>query len=89
MAFDGKRPVTTAAFFAEDGWISPAHFWRRVGGGRNRRARDAAAQGCRWLTVETAEEKWEKPAPSYRNMVRAGFRVAYSRPNYLYRLGAE
>lgn len=48
-----------------------------------RRLRDAAAQGCRWMVVETARDLPDKPAPSARNMMRMGFRTAYHRPNYL------
>jgi hypothetical protein len=50
-----------------------------------RRIADGAALGCKWLVVETAEATPEKPAPSYRNMRRYGFEVAYVRPNYLYK----
>jgi len=97
MAFEGEKPVATGAYFAggEYAWLDLASTLpeARGRGAQSallyRRAADAAAQGCRWLTVETAEETPEKPAPSYRNMVRAGFRVAYSRPNYLYQLAAD
>jgi GNAT superfamily N-acetyltransferase len=94
MAFDGATPVATGAYFAsgEFAWLDLASTLpeARGRGAQSallaRRAADAAAAGCRWLTVETAEETPERPAPSYRNMVRAGFRVAYARPNYLYQL---
>jgi len=96
MAFDGNKPVATGAFFAdgEFAWLDLASTLpeARGRGAQSallyRRAHDAAALGCRWLAVETAEETPEKPAPSYRNMVRTGFRVAYSRPNYLYQIPA-
>ena len=49
------------------------------------RLEDAAKLGCERLVVETAQETAEKPAPSYRNMVRYGFTEAYVRPNYICR----
>ena len=48
-----------------------------------RRIDDAAAEGCRLFVVETAEQTPEKEAPSFRNMRRYGFEVAYTRPNYI------
>ena len=49
-----------------------------------RRLRDARLAGCTRVSVETAEDKPEKPAPSFRNLRRLGFRFAYLRPNFLY-----
>jgi hypothetical protein len=43
-----------------------------------RRIRDAAAAGCTWLVAEAMAD-----GPSLRNQQRAGFEVAYERPNYL------
>ncbi|HEX7290771.1 MAG TPA: GNAT family N-acetyltransferase [Conexibacter sp.] len=47
-----------------------------------RRIRDAAADGCRTLFVETGVRTDERPSASYRNILRAGFREAYVRPNW-------
>ena len=47
-----------------------------------RRYHRAAALGCEWVITETAEELPDRPAPSYRNMVRLGFTEAYRRQNY-------
>ncbi len=49
------------------------------------RIRDAAAMGVELIAVETAEQTSEKPAPSYRNTLRFGFRVGYVRPNFIWR----
>ena len=49
----------------------------------HRRIRDAAAAGCRTLLVETGERVPGRPSPSYRNILRAGFREAYVRPNWV------
>jgi GNAT superfamily N-acetyltransferase len=46
----------------------------------------ARQSGCRWMVAETARELPGKPVPSFRNMLRNGFRVAYYRPNYLFEL---
>jgi ribosomal protein S18 acetylase RimI-like enzyme len=48
-----------------------------------RRIDDARAMGCRHLSVETAEDNPDKPAPSFHNVTRLGFRIAYYRDNYL------
>jgi hypothetical protein len=41
------------------------------------------AAGCRTFVVETAVDLPAKPNPSFHNVVRAGFTVAYERPNWL------
>jgi hypothetical protein len=33
--------------------------------------------------TETGEDLPEKPNPSFRNMMRAGFKLAYQRRNYM------
>src|SRR3954453_12577871 len=47
-----------------------------------RRIEDAAAAGCHTLFVETGERTEDRPAGSYRNILRAGFEEAYLRPNF-------
>jgi GNAT superfamily N-acetyltransferase len=47
-----------------------------------RRISDAAAAGCRTLLVETGERVADRPAASYRNILKAGFEEAYLRPNW-------
>jgi hypothetical protein len=46
-----------------------------------RRILDARGAGCHTLFVETGEPTDGKPSGSYRNILRAGFREAYVRPN--------
>ena len=91
MAFERDRPVGVAALYHDGEWgelgyaavlpearglgIQTALIAARV-----RAAREA---GCRWLSMETAEETLEKPSYSLRNARRMGFEVAYLRPNYL------
>jgi GNAT superfamily N-acetyltransferase len=49
----------------------------------DRRIRDAAAAGCELLLVKTGERAEDRPSASYRNILRAGFREAYVRPNWV------
>jgi GNAT superfamily N-acetyltransferase len=48
----------------------------------HRRIADAIEAGCRLLFVETGERAADRPAGSYRNVLRAGFEEAYRRPNW-------
>jgi hypothetical protein len=47
-----------------------------------RRIVDAAEAGCRLLFAETGARVDDRPAGSYRNILRAGFEEAYPRPNW-------
>lgn len=89
VAFDGKAPVGGGAVF-----IDGANAWLGLGGAlaahRGRGAQPAMlaarieaarAAGCQILTTETGVAHAGEPAPSYRNIQRAGFLVAYPRPN--------
>jgi hypothetical protein len=48
----------------------------------HRRIEDARAAGCHTLFVETGERTADRPSASYRNILRAGFKEAYLRPNW-------
>lgn len=50
----------------------------------NYRSRKAIEAGCKYLVTETAEDTPEKPSPSFRNMIKSGFELAYIRPNWIY-----
>jgi len=91
LAFDGTIGVAAAAMYVANG-IANFSFagTREAYRGRGaqgaliaRRIRDAAELGCRKLVVETAEDTAEKPSPSFRNVRRFGFELAYLRPNYM------
>ena len=92
LAFDDDKPVASGAFFVAGAvcWIDFATTLPecRGRGAQSallvRRISDAADLGCRRVIVETAEDKPEKPAPSFRNQLRFGFQVAYTRPNYIF-----
>jgi len=90
IAYDGDTAAGTAAMYIDDAyaWVD---FAATVADYRGRgvqsslmarRISDAAAMGVKHLVVETAEQTAEKEAPSYRNMIRLGFEIAYTRPNY-------
>jgi GNAT superfamily N-acetyltransferase len=46
------------------------------------RIEDARKQGCSAVVTETGELEEGRPSSSYRNILRAGFREAFVRPNY-------
>jgi len=48
----------------------------------HRRICDAAEASCRTLFVETGERVPGRPSASYRNILKAGFRETYLRPNW-------
>ncbi len=92
LAYEGDTPIGTATLYAEGeiGWFGFAATVEEFRGrGAQtaliaRRIADAREAGCKHLIVETAEQTPEREAPSYRNIRRSGFEVAYLRPNYLY-----
>lgn len=92
LGYDGKQPVSAAAMFVKDdvGWLGygctlDSHR-RRGGQGAmfERRITDGLAFGCKWFITDTWKETSEDPNPSYHNMLRAGFKLAYARPNYVF-----
>jgi ribosomal protein S18 acetylase RimI-like enzyme len=95
MAFDGAQPVATGALFfkGQCGYLtfaSTSAEHRRRGAQSAliaERIRAAREAGCRWVMVETAVDLPEKPAPSFHNVRRLGFQVAYTRPNFIWKAG--
>jgi GNAT superfamily N-acetyltransferase len=90
LARAGEEPAAVGALFADGdtGWLGIAAtrpaFRRRGGqyaitGARIEKAREL---GLRRLTVETGARVGDRPAGSYRNILRAGFRESYIRPNW-------
>jgi GNAT superfamily N-acetyltransferase len=89
-AYDGGEPVATGALFASagTGWLGMTGTLQSH---RGRGAQSAllAARitrahelGLDLVTTETGVPGEEGPGPSYRNILRAGLREAYVRPNY-------
>jgi GNAT superfamily N-acetyltransferase len=98
-AFEGDAPVAMAALYVDEastgapvGYVGPAvtlpaHRGRGAQGALiARRIRDAKTLGCTLLVTETAEDRPGRSVPSFRNMQRCGFHLAYRRPNYLLEL---
>lgn len=91
LAWSGDEPIAAAALFVagDAAWLGvtgtlPAA--RRQGAQGAlfaRRLADGAGLGARWFVTETDEETPSRPNPSLHNMMRAGFRVAYARENFL------
>jgi hypothetical protein len=91
LAWDGETPVATGALFLRDGlgWLGfgttlASHRRRGAQGAvMARRIRDGLALGCRQFICETTAETPAHPNPSYHNMLRLGFRLAYLRSDYV------
>ena len=91
FAYKGDKPVACGATFLRGEYASLAFAatlpeYRGLGAQSaliTRRLRDAATAGCKWMMTETAQETADRSVPSFRNMLRFGFQVAYERPNYI------
>ncbi len=91
MAFAANQPVAAGAMFVHAGraWLglgSTLPPWRGHGAQgalMARRITDATEMGCEWIATETREQTEQHPSPSFRNMMRCGFQLAYARPNFI------
>jgi hypothetical protein len=91
VAYDGSAPIGVGAMFMKDGlaWLGigttlPAYRGRGVQSAvLARRVSDAAALGAKIVTVETFHASGQPPNSSTRNVIRAGFSLAYFRPEYV------
>lgn len=91
IAWDGSEAAAVGALFVHGdvGWLGigatlPAYRRRGAQGAlMTRRIADGTALGCRWFATETGKDRPGKPNPSFHNMLRNGFTVAYQRPNYM------
>jgi len=90
VAYDGDEPAGVGALFTRGstGWLG---FGATLPEKRGRGAQGAilaarvnrgADLGLDLLVTETGVPRDDGPGPSYRNILRAGFREAYVRPNY-------
>jgi GNAT superfamily N-acetyltransferase len=90
VGFDGPTPVAAGALFVNGraAWLGiaatlPAYRGR---GGQPAilaaRIEAARLAGAEALTTETGIPHDNEPAPSFNNIQRAGFKIAYRRPNY-------
>jgi len=91
-AWDGDKLVATAALYVEGEvgeFVSASTLPAYRGRGAQsallaRRAEDAIAAGCRWLGVETGKPAEGETNPSLDNVQRAGFKVLYDRPSWVW-----
>lgn len=91
LAYDGTQAVGAGALYLTErvAWLGygatlESHRGRGSQGALlARRIRDARELGAELVVTETGEDLPEFPNPSYRNMLRAGFRPAYNRQNWL------
>lgn len=90
IAWDGDEPAGAASLFVQGelAWFGGAST-RPAFRGRGAqsallaaRVERARAVGARRLTTETGERVEGRPDQSYRNILRAGFRESYLRPNW-------
>lgn len=92
VARDGGTLVAAAAMYVREGfaWLGaagtlPSHRGRGAQSALiARRMDDARTLGCHSFTAETSPDLPGKPNPSNHNMERAGFRVAYLRPSWVF-----
>jgi GNAT superfamily N-acetyltransferase len=90
VAFAGVEPAACGALYSDGdhGWLGVAttlpEYRRRGAQSALLAARIEAgrADGVRRFTSETGERVEGRPDQSYRNILRAGFREAYVRPNW-------
>lgn len=92
LAFEKNVPVAAAAFYqtGEHAWFDFAatHPDHRGKGAQSallaRRIEDSRKLGVKKIIIETTEQTAEKEPLSYRNVLKAGFKEAYKRPNYIF-----
>jgi GNAT superfamily N-acetyltransferase len=92
VAWDGDQPIATGSLFIQDSfaWLGhgstlPSH--RRRGTQSAllaRRIKDGLALGCELFVTDTSPDTPQAPNSSYRNIIRAGFQLAYFRQNFIY-----
>jgi GNAT superfamily N-acetyltransferase len=95
--FDRHELVGTAALFVsgEKGWLGFAATLPEYRGRGfqsaliARRIADAREAGCQQVSVETGEDRPEKPNQSFRNLQRLGFEFRYLRANYIFEDGSR
>lgn len=92
-AWDGDKLVATAALYVGGKvgqFVSAATLPEYRGRGAQsallaRRVEDAFAAGCRWIAADTGKPGDGEQNPSLNNLLRAGFKVLYDRPVWVWR----
>lgn len=94
LAYDGQKPVacTSMHIRGDVAWLGnmgTLKKYRKRGAQGALFARciqDGLALGVKWFITETGEDTPEDPNPSYHNMLRNGFQLAYLRRNYVHQI---
>lgn len=89
LAFDGDTPVGAGALYVKDrvGWIGVGATLESHRGRKAQQAMLAARitkgieRGCEYFTTETGIPHEGEAGPSFKNIQRAGLKIAYERPN--------
>lgn len=92
LAFVGEKPAASGVLYVQGktGWLGWAlTLPAQRGRGAQRallahRINEALRLGCDLVTAETRAETANEPNPSYRNLLRMGFHLAYLRQHYHY-----
>ncbi len=92
LAFEKEIPIATAAFYHSGNyaWFDfAATLSEHRGKGAqsvllSQRIDDCRKLGVKTIIIETAEQTSGKESVSYRNVLKAGFREAYKRPNFIF-----
>jgi GNAT superfamily N-acetyltransferase len=92
MCFDGNIPVATGSVYtrgdvAEIGFAVTLPEYRNKGAQGaliSKRIELAKKNGCKYISVETAEDHPDKRNISFHNMIRFGFKECYLRSNYVF-----
>ncbi len=88
LGYIGARPVASGMVYVKGsaawmGWAGTLPAFRRRGAHAalvTARVRRAAEMGAKWIVCETLEPLPGRPAGSSRNLLRLGFKAAYTRP---------
>jgi len=91
LALDGEAAIGAGALYLDgvDAWLGigavlPTARRRGAQGALlARRVRDAREAGAHLVTTETGVPLDGEPAPSFANILRCGFRIAYERTNWV------
>lgn len=89
LAFDGETPAGAGALYVHNrvGWIGIAATLESYRGRRVQQAILSARiakgieRGCEYFTTETGIPHEGEAGPSFKNIQRAGLKIAYERPN--------
>lgn len=90
LAFEAEVPIATGVLYIQErigwlGWAATLPAYRRKGAHQAllvHRLNEAMKMGCVLVSAETRGETEDAPNPSYHNLQRLGFQLAYLRLHY-------